>query len=120
MDKLYAHRGLVYIRIDIFPLDNGLTFGQVVVSSINGALWMSWQNVDCASEEEPLKTNKCYMRMLGKSYKEHTTNEYVWQQVNLIAGRQQRLLSTVKRSKLSWFDHVCRRDTLPKSIQKEQ
>ena len=61
--------------------------------------------------------NKCYRRIIGISYKEHKTNKYVWQLVNILAGRQKLLLSTIKRRrKLSWFGHVCRRDTLPKII----
>ena len=54
--------------------------------------------------------------MLDISYREHKTNEYVWQQVSILAGPQELLLSTVKRRKLSWFGHVCRHDTLPKII----
>ena len=54
--------------------------------------------------------NKCYRRMLDISYIEHKTNEYIWQ-------RQELLLSTVKRRKLTWFGHVCRHDTLPNIIQ---
>ena len=62
--------------------------------------------------------NKCYRRMLGMSYREHKTNEYVWQQVSILAGPQELLLSTVKHGKLSWFGDVCRYDTLPKIILK--
>ena len=51
-----------------------------------------------------------------RAYREHKTNEYVWQQVSILAGPQELLQSTVKRRKLSWFDHVCRYDTLPKII----
>ena len=54
--------------------------------------------------------------MFGISYREHKTNEYVWQQVNILAGQQELFLSTVNRRKLSWFGHVCRHDTLPKII----
>ena len=50
--------------------------------------------------------NNCYRRLLGISYIEHKTNEYVWQQVDILAGRQELLLSTVMRRKLSWFGHV--------------
>ena len=42
----------------------------------------------------------------GLSYREQKTNEYVWQQVSILAGRQELLLSTVKRRKLSWFGHM--------------
>ena len=62
------------------------------------------------------RQNKCYRRMLGISCREHKTNECVWQQANILAGRQQLLLSTVKHRTLSWFGHVCRRGTLPKII----
>ena len=54
-------------------------------------------------------------------HREHKTNEYVWQQVIILAGRRGLLLSTVKRRKLSWFSYVCRHDTLSKIIYyKEQ
>ena len=49
-------------------------------------------------------------------YTDHKTNEYVWQQVDILAGRQELLLSTVERRKLSWFGHVYRHETLPKII----
>ena len=39
--------------------------------------------------------NKCYRRVLGISYKEHKTNENVWQQVIIIAVRQELLLPSV-------------------------
>ena len=52
--------------------------------------------------------------VLGLSYREHKTNEYVWQQVHILSGRQELSLSTVKCRKLSWFSHVCLHDTLPK------
>ena len=41
--------------------------------------------------------NKCYRRMRGISYREHKMYEYVWQQVNIVAGRQEPVLSTVYR-----------------------
>ena len=47
--------------------------------------------------------NKCNRMMHGMSNKEHKTNEYVWQQVNmfsvLVAGRHELLLSTAMRRK---------------------
>ena len=52
--------------------------------------------------------------MLGTSFKEHTTNEYLWQQVSILTGRQELLLSNIKRRKLSCFGHVYRHDALPK------
>ena len=56
--------------------------------------------------------NKCCRRMFSISYREHKTNEYVWQQVNILGGRQELLLSTIKHRMLSWFGHVCHHDTL--------
>ena len=52
--------------------------------------------------------------MLGISYREHKTNEYVWQQVNILAGHQELLLPTAKLSKLSRFSYICRHDTRQK------
>ena len=60
--------------------------------------------------------HKCYRRLLGASYREHKTNEYVRQQISVLAKRQEFLLSIVKRRKLSWFGHICRQSTLPKVI----
>ena len=40
----------------------------------------------------------------------------IWQQVNVLARSQAFLMSTIKRRKLSWFGHVCRHDTLSKTI----
>ena len=51
--------------------------------------------------------------MLGVSYREQQTNEYVLQHANDLAEGQEFLLSTVRHRKLSWFGHVCRHDTLP-------
>ena len=34
----------------------------------------------------------------------------------LVAGRRDISLSITNRCKLSWFDHVCRQDTLPKPL----
>ena len=48
------------------------------------------------------------------TFKKHKTNEYERQHINVLAGRQELLLSTVKRRTLSWFGHVCRHDTVPK------
>ena len=58
--------------------------------------------------------------MFGISYREHKINDYVWKQVIILARRQELLLSTVKRCKLSWFGHVCRHGTLPNIILQGQ
>ena len=46
--------------------------------------------------------NKYYRRMLGVSYRRQKTSEHnIWQQVNVLTGCQEILLSTIKRCKLS-------------------
>ena len=52
------------------------------------------------------------------SLKQLLNNSYAIsdKKVNIIAGRQEILLSTVKRGKFSWFGHVYLHDTLPKII----
>ena len=66
----------------------------------------------------PLRTNATReQEMLNLSHREHKTKEYVWhvwQQVNILVGHEDPLLSTIKRRKLSWLGHVCRHGTLPK------
>ena len=52
--------------------------------------------------------NKCYMKMLGVSYNEHNSNEYVYGNMSKSSPDV-----NVKCHKLSWFGHVCRHDTLP-------
>ena len=59
---------------------------------------------------------KCYRQLLGISWKEHKTNEYVRGQIISLAGPQEPLLATVKRQKLQWFGHVSRHNTLAKTI----
>ena len=48
------------------------------------------------------------------------TNKYLWQQVSILTGRQELLLSTVERSKLSWFGYICRHCTLPRIVQQRK
>ena len=44
--------------------------------------------------------------------------EYIWQQANVLVERQNFLLLSVKRRKLSRFGQVRRHDTLPKAKAK--
>ena len=76
----------------------------------------SWTWTDDLERRIKVFENKCYIRMLCISHREHKTNEYVWQQVTILPGPQELLLSTVNRRKLPWFGHVCRHDTRPKII----
>ena len=80
---------------------------------VNGAKIIACKNCTC---NHSLMKGELPESTLGLSYKEHKTNEYVWQQVNILAGRREFLLSTVIRRKLSWFGHVCRHDTPPTII----
>lgn len=59
---------------------------------------------------------KCFRRLLLISYKDHKTNEFVWQKVVNYAGDQEPLLATVKRHKISWYGHTTRHDSLSKTI----
>ena len=54
------------------------------------------------------------MRLLRISHIEHKTNEYVRKQVDSLVGKQEPLLATVNRRKLSWFGHIIRHDTIAK------
>ena len=59
---------------------------------------------------------KCLRKLLGISYREHKTNEYVLTTVRNLVGPQQPLLATVKRRKLAWFGHLTRHNSLSKTI----
>ena len=47
----------------------------------------SWTVTADLERRIPAFENKCYRTILGMSYREHKTNEYVWQQVIILAGR---------------------------------
>ena len=55
---------------------------------------------------------KCFRRLLGISYKEHKTNEFVSQEISSLIGQYEPLLTAVKRRKFFWFGHVVRSNTL--------
>ena len=59
---------------------------------------------------------KSFRRLLGISWSDRKTNEFVRNQITLLAGPQEPLLATVRRRKLSWFGHVTRHNTLSKTI----
>ena len=54
--------------------------------------------------------------MFGISWRDHKTNDFVISQITSLAGPQEPLLATVKKRKLSWFGHVTRHNSLPKTI----
>ena len=67
-------------------------------------------------EENPAFETKCLRRLLGISYLDHKTNEYVRDKIKDLVGPQEPLLATVKRRKLGWFSQITRHDSLPKTI----
>ena len=56
------------------------------------------------SEPKPLKSSATGRSMAHNT--ENTRRMNVWQQINVLVRRQEFLLSTIKRRKLSWFGHV--------------
>ncbi|KAL8564069.1 hypothetical protein ACOMHN_034546 [Nucella lapillus] len=60
--------------------------------------------------------HKCYRKLLRIHYSEHKTNAYVRQRIDTLAGKQEPLLSIVKRRKLTWFGHVNHHHSLAKTI----
>ena len=60
--------------------------------------------------------NKCYRRMLGISWKDRKTNEFLQRGIKIRAGQQENLLGIVKRRKLAWFGHISRQNSLAKTV----
>ena len=74
-------------RLAILWENNANNFPTKIKLYKNIALWMSELDADGGSgEAKQILENKCYRRMLGISYRDHKTNEYVWQQVDILAG----------------------------------
>eukprot|EP00914_Ancora_sagittata_P019102 GHVO01038076.1.p1 GENE.GHVO01038076.1~~GHVO01038076.1.p1 ORF type:complete len:146 (+),score=3.81 GHVO01038076.1:192-629(+) len=59
---------------------------------------------------------KSYRKILSINYTEHRTNEYVEQHITTKAGKQERLLTTIKKRTLKWFGYVNRHESLAKTI----
>ena len=59
---------------------------------------------------------KCLRRILGISYKDRRTNDFVWQQIKRCNKDIEPLLKTVKTRKLKWFGHTVRHNSLAKTI----
>ena len=59
---------------------------------------------------------KCFRQMLGISWRDRKSNDFVKNQVTALAGPQEPLLALVKKRKLAWFGHVTRRNSLPKTV----
>ena len=72
--------------------------------------------VKCKLQTRPLKTTATG-ECLSYHSESKRTNEYVWQQVNILARCQELLLSTtIKRCNLRLLGRVCRRNTRSKII----
>ena len=71
-----------------------------------------------ADTERRIQTfeTKCFRRILGISYKERKTNDFVKEEIHKHAGNQEPLLSTVKSRKMKWFGHTVRHTSLAKTI----
>ena len=54
--------------------------------------------------------------MLGISWKDRKTNEFVQRGIKARAGQQENLLGIVKRTKLAWFGHISRHNSLAKTV----
>ena len=59
---------------------------------------------------------RCFRKLLGISYRDHTTNEEVKARTGSTIGPYEDLLTTVKRRKLKWHGHVTRSSGLAKTI----
>ena len=59
---------------------------------------------------------RCFLKLLGISYRDHITNEEVKARTGNAIGPYEDLLTTVKRRKLKWYGHVIRSSGLAKTI----
>ena len=76
----------------------------------------SWTLTAETSRRVQTFETKCFRRLLNIPWQARKTNEHVLDQITALAGPQEPLLATVKRRKLSWFGHVTRHNSLPKTI----
>ena len=63
----------------------------------------SWTITADSTKRVQAFENKCYRRMIGISWKDLKTNEFVQRGIKARAGQQENLLGIVKRRKLVWF-----------------
>ena len=59
---------------------------------------------------------KCLRRLLGISWQERKTNEFVRATIKKKVGKQEELLSIIKMMKMAWFGHVTCHQTMSKTI----
>ena len=51
---------------------------------------------------------RCFLKLLGISYRDHITNEEAKARIGNAIGPYEDLLTSVKRRKLKWYRHVTR------------
>ena len=59
---------------------------------------------------------RCFRKLLGISYRDHITNEEVKARTENAIGPYEDLLTSVKRHKRKWYEHVTRSFGLAKTI----
>ena len=59
---------------------------------------------------------KCLRKLVRISYLEHKVNDWVRNEINSLMVSQDPLMTTVKRQKLAWFEHVTSHNSLSKAI----
>ena len=76
----------------------------------------SWTLTADSTERIQAFENKCYRRMLGISWKDRKTSEFVQSDIKARGRRQENLLGIVKRRKFAWFGHISRHNSLAKTV----
>ena len=59
---------------------------------------------------------RCVRKLLGIPYSDHITNQAVTARIGNVIGPYEDFLTTVKRRKLKWYEHVTRSSGLDKPI----
>ena len=60
--------------------------------------------------------NKAHRRILEFNYRQMKTNKYVNETIIKLVGKFEPLLSTIKRRKMSYYGHICRINSMAKTI----
>ena len=76
----------------------------------------SWTLTTDSTKRIQAFENKCDRRMLGISWKDRKTNEFVKRGIKARTGQQENMLGIVKRRKLAWFGHISRQNSQAKTV----
>ena len=60
--------------------------------------------------------NKAHRRLLEINYRQMKTSKYVNETIIKMVGKFEPLLSTIKRRKMSYYRHICRHNSMEKTI----